>query len=76
MGLLLMNILYICYNQLTQTAMTFISQHSDDGNIKINLAAITAYRLSKDNVYAEVLLSDGKWIRISVPMTKFETMLK
>ncbi|MUV03309.1 hypothetical protein GN157_06260 [Flavobacterium rakeshii] len=55
--------------------MDFIQQHSDDGKIKIRVSTITAYRLSNDGVNAEVLLSDGNWIRTATSLSKLEAML-
>lgn len=41
----------------------FIKQHSDDGEMVIKLSSVQAIRLSEDGYNADILLSDGNWVR-------------
>lgn len=45
--------------------LALLSQHSDDGDMKIDINSVQSIRQVENGYLAEVLLSDGNWIRLA-----------
>ncbi|MBA4746345.1 MAG: hypothetical protein H2058_13905 [Muricauda sp.] len=56
--------------------MKTIRQHSDDGDMVIDISSVNAARLSDDGFNAEVLLSDGNWIRLNCLYSKLKPLIQ